>query len=81
MVVGLPLRGVRVFKRFAWLEAGSGKVALSRPTHQRVTRAVGRLEFFDYEQPQEIASNASKKCRYTRMVVLPETHFHLGRLA
>ena len=32
----------RVFKHFAWLEVGSGKVALSRPTHQRVTRAVGR---------------------------------------
>jgi hypothetical protein len=32
MVVGLQLRCVRVFKRFAWHEAGSGKVALSRPT-------------------------------------------------
>jgi len=31
----------RVFKQFAWLEAGSGKVALSRPAHQRVTPAVG----------------------------------------
>ena len=33
----------RVFKQFAWFEVGSGKVALSRPTHQRVTRAVGQL--------------------------------------
>ena len=32
----------RVFKQFAWLEVGSVKVALSRPTHQRVTQAVGR---------------------------------------
>jgi len=34
---------LRVFKHFSWLEFGSVKVALSRPTHQRVTRAVGRL--------------------------------------
>jgi hypothetical protein len=34
---------LRVFKRFSWLEAGFGKVALSRPAHQRVTQAVGRL--------------------------------------
>jgi hypothetical protein len=32
----------RVFEQFAWLEVGSGKVALSRPTHQRVTHTVGR---------------------------------------
>ena len=30
----------RVFGQFAWLGAGSGKMALSRPTHQRVTPAV-----------------------------------------
>jgi hypothetical protein len=34
MVLGLPLRGVRVFKHFAWLEAGSVKATLSRPAHQ-----------------------------------------------
>ena len=34
---------LRVFKLFSWLEVGSGKVALSPPTHQRVTPAVGRL--------------------------------------
>jgi hypothetical protein len=32
---------LRVFKQFAWLQVGSGKMALSRPTHQRVTQAVG----------------------------------------
>jgi len=32
----------RVFRQFVWLEAGFGKVALSRPTHQRVTQTVGR---------------------------------------
>ena len=41
-LVGLLLRSVRVFEQFPWLEAGSVKVALSRPAHQRVTRAVGR---------------------------------------
>jgi hypothetical protein len=34
---------LRVFKQFSWLEAGSGKAALSHPTHQRVTRAVSPL--------------------------------------
>ena len=34
---------LRVFEQFAWLEVGSVKVALSRPSHQRVTQAVGRL--------------------------------------
>jgi hypothetical protein len=32
----------RVFRHFSWLEVGSVKVALSRPTHQRVTHTVGR---------------------------------------
>ncbi len=41
-MVGLLLRSVRVFRQFAWLEAGSVKMALSRPAHQRVTPAVGR---------------------------------------
>ena len=36
-LVGLPLRGVRVFKQFAWLEVGSVKVAFPRPTHHRVS--------------------------------------------
>ena len=34
---------LRVFRQFAWLEAGSVKAALSHPAHQRVTPAVGRL--------------------------------------
>jgi hypothetical protein len=39
-----PMGGsLRVFKPFVWLRVGSVKVALSRPTHQWVTRAVGRL--------------------------------------
>jgi hypothetical protein len=43
MVVGLLLRSVRVFRQFVWLEVGAGKVAFSRPAHQRVTQAVGRI--------------------------------------
>jgi len=39
MVVGRF--AVRVFKPFSWLEIGSGKVALPRPTYQRVTPTVG----------------------------------------
>jgi hypothetical protein len=34
---------LRVFRHFAWLGVGSVKVALSRPTHQRVTLAVTRI--------------------------------------
>jgi hypothetical protein len=30
----------RVFRQFAWLEVGSGKVALPRPAHPRVTLPV-----------------------------------------
>jgi len=33
---------LRVFKRFSWLEVDSVKLALSRPTHQRVTHTVRR---------------------------------------
>jgi hypothetical protein len=34
----------RVFKLFVWLEAGSVKMALSRPAHPRVTQSVRPLE-------------------------------------
>jgi len=33
----------RVFREFSWLKAGFVKMALSRPAHQRVTRALGWL--------------------------------------
>ena len=33
----------RVFRHFAWLQAVSVTMALSRPVHQQVTQAVGRL--------------------------------------
>jgi hypothetical protein len=44
-VMGLPLRGVRVFKRFSWLGVDSDKIAFSRPAQPPVTPAVGRLSF------------------------------------
>ncbi len=34
---------LRVFRQVAWLQVGSGKVASSRPAHQRVTLTVGQL--------------------------------------
>jgi hypothetical protein len=39
---------LRVFRQFTWLEVGSGKMASSRPAHQRVTQAV-RLHAFFYK--------------------------------
>ncbi len=38
---------LRVFKHFAWLGVGSGKMALSHPAHPRVTLTVGRLGYKD----------------------------------
>ena len=35
---------LRVFRHVVWLEVGSGKMALSQPTHQRVTPAVSWLK-------------------------------------
>ena len=35
---------LRVFRQFWWLGVGSVKMAFSRPTHQRVTRAVGQFK-------------------------------------
>jgi len=46
----------RVFRHFAWLEAGSGKAALSRPIHQRVTPAVGTLFQNDEKSKQTIVA-------------------------
>ena len=46
---------LRVFRQFAWLEVGSGKMTLSRPTHQRVTptvRCYMRCEVFVHANTQ-----------------------------
>ena len=48
-IPGKPRRGwrggsLRVFGQFAWLGVGSGKMALSRPAHQRVTHTVRHTE-------------------------------------
>ena len=34
---------LRVFEPFVWLEVDSDKATLSRPTHQRVTHTVRRI--------------------------------------
>ena len=39
---------LRVFRQFAWLEVDSVKVALSCPTHQRVTPTVSQQVFSDF---------------------------------
>ena len=39
---------LRVFRQFVWLEVGSGKMALSRPAHQRVTLTVSQQGFSDF---------------------------------
>jgi hypothetical protein len=49
----------RVFKRFVWLEVGSVKMALSHPTHQRVTPAVGR--YFPNYKARSKNQNAKTK--------------------
>jgi len=46
---------LRVIKQFAWLEVGSGKTVLSRPAHQRVTPAVGRLNHVVHSKLMEMA--------------------------
>jgi hypothetical protein len=55
--VGLLLRSVRVFEQFAWLEVDSGKMALSRPAHQRVTLAV-RQQAEQGDNPLELNHGA-----------------------
>ena len=41
---------LRVFKLFAWLGVDSDKIALSRPAHQRVTRAVETVEKVPFQK-------------------------------
>src|SRR6266508_2206833 len=52
---------LRVFRQFAWLEVGSVNMAFSRPTHQRVTPAVGAPSeawcFLQGERPCRIRPN------------------------
>jgi len=53
--------GVRVFRQFAWLEADSVKIALSRPTHQYpaesmrgITQAVGQQNRFSEQNKGKV---------------------------
>ena len=41
---------LRVFRHFVWLEVGSGKMASSRPAHQRVTPAVETVEKVPFQK-------------------------------
>ena len=41
---------LRVFRQFLWLGLGSGKMVLSRPTHQRVTLTVRRLHLNHHKE-------------------------------
>ncbi len=53
----------RVFRQFLCLTAGSGKMALSRPAHPRVTLTVGRFGLCTQSQEEvlsEIAGYSSK---------------------
>jgi hypothetical protein len=50
---------LRVFRHFAWLQAGSVKTALSRPAHQRVTLTVGRRNKMHEIRSQGMKSGSS----------------------
>ena len=64
---------LRVFRHFAWLEAGSVKVALSRPAHQRVTQAVGQtLMKKTLENPITFRPRRCRFCGKTRANFVPE---------
>ena len=66
---------LRVFGQFAWLGAGSGKTVLSRPAHQRVTRAVGHWSLdVDFIQKQRRA----KIVREGRMIIYTLEVFLIG---
>jgi hypothetical protein len=68
--VGLPLRGVRVFRHFAWLEVGSGKTALSHPSRQQVTQTISPLpsrEFLEVFSKESICSDQKVKIHYKRI--------------
>ena len=54
---------LRVFRQFAWLEVGSVKGALPRPTHQRVTQTVGWLPFLDKYEDENTYDHAKKARR------------------
>jgi hypothetical protein len=62
-----PTGGSRhVFKQFVWLEVGSGKVALPRPTHQRVAQAVGYTSWrflYDHNKRKKLDDNYCRDCR------------------
>jgi predicted choloylglycine hydrolase len=82
----------RVFEQFAWLEAGSGKMALSRPAHPRVTQAVGWLRddsekmssmqvapYHLYEQGVDMAEQYIIREGVFQHITLAGTNYEIGR--
>src|SRR5215208_2708822 len=55
----------RVFRQFVWLEVGSVKMALSRPTHQRVTRAVDCKDICNRKSATRSVTVLTKKTAIT----------------
>ena len=78
---------LRVFKHFSRLEADSVKIVSSRPAHQRITSAVGRLvaaEYFRYlrhanQKDDYLPSHLTSPRLYQRggRVCLPSTTINL----
>jgi len=60
----------RVFEQFAWLQVGSGKVALSRPAHQRVTQTVGRLDVITKSKEEILTTSATFHKRQDLMIFI-----------
>jgi len=56
---------LRVFKQFSWLGAGSDKIALSRPAHQRVTQAVSPLASHSRELASLLSARHVHNCMAT----------------
>jgi hypothetical protein len=59
---------LRVFRQFTWLEAGSGKVALSRPAHPWVTHPVGELSILFFSHRVQFLKFISGMVKHQSMV-------------
>ena len=70
---------LRVFKQFPWLEVGSVKLALPRPTHQRVSRkdhtgrAASRWAFHSVNNRKTISVNNDLRNQIRNSMSLEET--------
>jgi hypothetical protein len=64
---------LRVFKQFVWLGVGSDKIALSHPTHLRVTQTVSRL-VASIEVRENKNEVAKVELNYYVLFVYPNTY-------